>query len=150
MMAWPWPSDEHYLNQWRLDYRRIYASLDFNKLKCRRWYRHCPLGFITYIDWIQLWSIFQMKSLSVFHSLLKFYLSSFELFLDCVKRCGLFSKVSLVQIVTRHLSIIWANEMCDSLYHWCSSPAVIRRLYCKLGDHGFQWWSYNQFTKSFH
>ena len=32
IMAWRRPGDNHYLNQWWLDYRRIYVSLSLNEL----------------------------------------------------------------------------------------------------------------------
>ena len=33
IMAWCWPGDELYRNQWWLDYRHIYVSLGLNELK---------------------------------------------------------------------------------------------------------------------
>ena len=36
IMAWCWPGDNHYLNQWWLVYWHLYAPLGLNALKCWR------------------------------------------------------------------------------------------------------------------
>ena len=36
IVAWCWPGADHYLSQWWLDYRRIYASLCLNELNLNR------------------------------------------------------------------------------------------------------------------
>ena len=43
IMAWRRPGDNHYLNQWWLVYRRIYASLSLNELT------HLPLDKVVVI-----------------------------------------------------------------------------------------------------